>query len=169
TKVIEGVTTRVVEEFESERDGDEWVPVERSLNYFAICRPNNSVFYFGEDVEILDEDGNVVSSEGEWQAGKNGARPGVIMPGTALVGGSYYEEIAPEDSALDKARIVSVGPGCEAGDSEFEQTCLKTRNFNECEPDDVEEKQYADGIGIIQDEDLVITSHGYVNLEEDGN
>src|SRR5687767_9549895 len=37
TEVVDGVKTRVVEELEFERDGDELVPVERSRNFFALC------------------------------------------------------------------------------------------------------------------------------------
>ena len=136
TREVNGVETRVVEELEFEKDGNETRVVERSLNFYAICRQTNSVFYFGEDVEDFDEDGNVVSREGEWRAGENGARPGIVMPGTALVGGKYYEEIAPEDSALDKAEIVAIRPRCEAGDVEFRRHCLVTEGTSDCDPDE---------------------------------
>ena len=159
---VQGVKTRVVEEMEYEKDGDELVPVERSLNFMAICRKNNSVMYFGEDVEDFDEDGNVISHEGEWRAGRNGARPGVVMPGSILIGGSYYEEIAPEDEALDKGTIVSIDDGCEAGDHAFEQKCVRIVGTSDCDLDDEEEKLYADGVGIVQDEDLEIVSWGFV-------
>lgn len=48
TKMVDGVHTRVVEERES-ADGK---LVEVSRNFFAISQRTNSVFYFGEDVEI---------------------------------------------------------------------------------------------------------------------
>jgi len=163
TRVVDGVTTRVVEELEFEKDGDEKHVVERSLNYFALCKQTNSVFYFGEDVQEFDEDGNLVSSSGEWHAGENGARPGIIMPGTALIGGEYYEEIAPEDSALDRAEIVKLQRKCEAGDFEFRRTCLVTENTNECEPDDEERKVYVKNVGIVIDEDLELVRFGFLD------
>src|SRR5687768_16771192 len=61
TKIVDGVETRVVRERET-IDGE---LVEVSRNYFAICKPTNDVFYFGEDVNIY-EDGEIVSHEGEW-------------------------------------------------------------------------------------------------------
>jgi hypothetical protein len=160
TKDVAGVTTRVIEEVSYERDGDEWVKVERSLNYFARCRQTNSIFYFGEDVEIF-EDGNLISNEGAWLAGRNGAKVGIIMPGQVLVGGSYYEEIAPEDEALDKARIVALERGCEVGDRTLNRLCVTVENSSDCE-EDVEEKVWAAGIGTVIDDDLELVSHGFV-------
>jgi hypothetical protein len=163
TRVVDGVRTRVVEEREFEKDGAETRIVERSLNYYAICRQTNSVFYFGEDVEDFDENGNVISSEGEWHAGENGARPGIVMPGTQLVGGKYYEEIAPEDSALDKAEIVALRRRCEAGDFEFRRFCLVTEGTSDCDPDAEERKVYVKNVGIVVDEEQELVDFGFVD------
>ena len=166
TKKVDGVNTRVVEELAYEKDDGELILTERSLNYFAICKQTGSVFYFGEEGEDFDEDGNVIGNAGAWLAGVNGARAGIIMPGTILIGGGYYEEIAPQESALDKARIESIHEGCEAGDVEFEQECVETFNTQDCS-DDEETKVYAAGIGQVVDEDLVITSYGYDDDDDD--
>ena len=69
----------------------------------------------------FDENGDVIATTGSWLAGTNGARPGIIMPGTRLVGGGYYEEIAPSDSALDKARITKITEECEVGEFNFDK------------------------------------------------
>jgi hypothetical protein len=159
TRVVDGVPTRVVEELSYELDDGERTLVERSLNYFALCRQTNTVFYFGEDVEFFDEDGNVTGGAGAWLAGRNGARPGIVMPGTVLVGARYYEEIAPEDSALDKGEVLAVEE-CDEG-----RTCVTIRGSNDCD-DDQDEKTYAEGIGVIADEDAEIVSHGFV--DDDG-
>ncbi|MCF6155271.1 MAG: hypothetical protein E3K36_08455 [Candidatus Brocadia sp.] len=102
TKEIEGIETRVMEERET-LDGE---LVEVSKNYVAICNRNNSVFYFGEDVNIY-ENGEIVSHDGSWQSGVDGARAGIIMPGTILLGSRYFHEIAPE-VATDRTEIVSI-------------------------------------------------------------
>jgi hypothetical protein len=95
--VATGVVTRVVEERESE--GGELVEI--SHNFFARCVENGSVFYFGENVQDI-EDGEVTSSGGEWQAGVGASTPGVIMPGLWLLGSRYFQEVAP-GIALDRA------------------------------------------------------------------
>jgi len=98
TKTIDGIKTRVVEERET-HDGE---LVEVSRNYFAICNRDNSVVYFGEDVDFY-EDGVIVGHEGSWRAGVNGARAGIIMPGIQLLGARYMQEVAP-GVALDRQK-----------------------------------------------------------------
>ena len=162
TREIDGIKTRVVEELAFEKNGDELIPIERSLNFYAICKQTGSVFYFGEESSELDENGKVIATTGSWLAGTNGASAGIIMPGTILVGGGYYEEIAPADSALDKARIKGIHENCEAGEIHFDKQCVETFNTSDCDPDAAEKKIYTIGIGNIIDEDLVIKSFGFV-------
>jgi hypothetical protein len=163
TRLVDGVLTRIVEELEFEKDGDELVPVERSLNFMAVCDKTGSVHYFGEEVFFFDEDGNPIPGTGGWEAGKNGARAGIIMPGTILVGGGYYQEIAPEDSALDKGRITSLTGECEAGEFTFDEPCVEIVDTTDCDPDSQDGKVYAAGVGNVVDEDLEVTSFGFVH------
>ena len=77
TKTVDGVVTRVVEE-------KEWKKgklYEIARNYFAICEQTKDVFYFGEDVNFYEND-KVVKTDGSWMAGKNGAKAGLMMPGS---------------------------------------------------------------------------------------
>ena len=152
TKIVDGVETRVVEEKESE--GGNLVEVSR--NYFAICRPTNDVFYFGEDVDMY-EDGKVVSHEGAWLAGQNSAKAGMIMPGNVEVGMKYYQEIAP-GVAEDRAEIVSVNDTLDTPAGNF-QNVLKTEETNPLEPGEKEYKFYASGIGLIQEEALKLVNY----------
>jgi len=152
---IGGVTTRVVEERESE-DGK---LVEVSRNYFAFCRQTNSVFYFGEDVDIYDDTGTmVVSHEGAWRAGTGDARAGLVMPGIALLGSRYFQEVAP-GVALDRAEIVSMSDVLTTAAGTFEH-CLKTKETSALERKAKSTKVYAPGIGLIQDDEVVLTSFG---------
>jgi len=161
TKTIDGVEVRVVLDLGYAKEGKKLVLQEKTQDYYAVCRPNNSVFYFGEDTDVF-EDGEVVEHTG-WHAGQHGARPGIILPGTVLVGGKYYEEVAPQDEALDKAKITSVKRGCEAGDFSFpKRICVTTDNTSDCEAG-TEKKAYVAGIGPVIDEDLEIVSFGFVN------
>jgi hypothetical protein len=152
TKLVDGVQTRVVEEMESE--GGNLVEVSR--NYFAICKPTNDAFYFGEDVDIY-EDGEIVSHEGTWLAGRNGAKAGMIMPGKVEVGMKYYQEIAP-GVAEDRAEIVSVNEVLDTPAGKF-QNVLKTEETNPLEPSEEEYKFYASGIGLIQEEGLKLVNY----------
>ncbi len=151
-EVVDGVETRVVIESETE-DGE---TVEISRNFFAICNRDNSVVYFGEDVDNY-ENGVVVNHDGSWRAGVNGARAGVIMPGTLLLGGKYFQEIARDDKALDRAEIVSTNVSFETPAGTF-SNCLKTRESSPLEPGKVQVKHYAPGIGLIQDAKLKLVS-----------
>lgn len=80
TREVDGVETRVVEERETKAGA----LTEISRNYFAISQRTNSIFYFGEEVDIY-RNGKVVDHEGAWLAGVDGARFGLMMPGLPLV------------------------------------------------------------------------------------
>ncbi len=152
TKIVDGVETRVVEERETE--GGNLVEVSR--NYFAICKPTNNVIYFGEDVDMY-EDGKVVSHEGAWLAGQNGAKAGMMMPDKVEVGLKYYQEIAP-GVAEDRAEIVSINETLDAPDGTFKNV-LKTEETNPLKPGEKELKFYAPGIGLILDEALKLVKY----------
>ncbi|MCI0411681.1 hypothetical protein L0222_02640 [bacterium] len=143
-KIVNGVETRVVKERETV-DGE---LVEISRNYFAICKKTNSVFYFGEDVDIYDN-GEVVSHDGSWLAGVNGARPGIIMPGTLLLGARYFQETA-QGVALDRAEITRLDAAITTPSGHFTDL-LKTKETSPLEPGHVSIKFYARGIGLIKD------------------
>ena len=144
TLVVDGVETRVIEERET-LDGE---IVEISRNYFAFCTETGSAFYFGEDVDIY-EDGVVVSHDGAWRAGENGARAGIIMPGTVLLGARYHQEIAA-GVALDRAETVALGLDVETEAGAFED-CLRVDETSPLEPGHVSVKTYALGVGLIID------------------
>jgi hypothetical protein len=144
------VTTRVVEE----KEWHNGTLAERSLNYFAICAPTNDVYYFGEDVDIFEDDGSV-SHEGAWLAGRKGARPGIVMPGTFLLGSRYYQELAP-GVALDRAEHTSSGLSVETGEGTFRK-CVKIVETSEIEPGDRSVKIYCPGVGVAVDDEFVLT------------
>lgn len=156
TKIVDGVNTRVMEERESV-DGE---LAEVSRNFVAICDQTNSVFYFGEEVDFY-EDGKIVDHHGAWLAGKNGAKPGILMPGTVLLGSKYFQEIAP-NVAMDRAQIISMNAELDTPAKHFEDT-LKIKETTPLEPSAVEFKYHAEGIGLVQDEELKLVKHGYIS------
>lgn len=153
-EMIDGVETRVVEERETE-DGQ---LVEVSRNYFALNKRTNDVFYFGEDVDIY-EDGRVVSHEGAWRSGIQGARFGLIMPGQVNIEARYYQEVAP-GVAQDRARHVSLGEKVKTPAGEF-RDCLKVEETTPLEPGAKEYKYYAPGVGLIRDGELRLVRYGH--------
>lgn len=154
TRVVSSVETRVVEE----REWNDGKLIEVSRNYFAFCPATKDAFYFGEEVDDV-ENGEVVGHAGAWLAGENGARAGLIMPGRPKVGMKYYQEIAP-DVALDRAEIL-------AFDETFETPagvltgCLRTEEGTALDPGEKEQKTYAPGVGLVQDENLLLTGYGF--------
>ncbi len=149
------IETRLVEEPET-HDGE---LVEVSRNYFAICTQNNSVFYFGEDVDLYSG-GVIVDHSDSWLAGVNGAKPGLIMPGIILLGARYFQEVAP-DVAMDRAEIVAMDQVVVAPAGTFDQ-CVKMKETTPLEPKALEFKLYAPGIGLVQDDTLLLVQYGFV-------
>ena len=84
TKVILGVTCTVVRD----QAFEEGVLVEETFDWFAQDVDGN-VWYFGEDTKELDENGNVISTEGSWEAGVDGAQAGIIMLADPKKGDRY--------------------------------------------------------------------------------
>jgi hypothetical protein len=84
TKVILGVTTTVVHHLSYE----DKVLVEETFDWFAQDVDGN-VWYFGEDTKEFDENGNVISTAGSWEAGVDGAEAGIIMLADPQVGDRY--------------------------------------------------------------------------------
>lgn len=148
----ETVTTRVVREHET-ANGE---LVEISYNFFAQCDDIQDVYYFGERVDIY-EDGEIVSHDGAWLAGRNGAKPGLIFPGGAfLLGAKYFQEVAP-GIALDRAEHVAMGLEEETPAGNFED-CVFIEETSPLEPRDVSEKTYCPGTGLLFDEDLELVT-----------
>ncbi len=138
------VVTRVVEE-------REWVDdelVEVSRNFYARCKETNDIFYFGETVDIY-EDGQIVSHDGAWLAGKGGALPGIIMPGRFLLGSRYYQEVAP-GVALDRAEHKTMGMKINVPAGLFDD-CVEIIETTPLEPGHESRKVYCEGIGLVID------------------
>ena len=152
---VDGVQTRVVEERES-KDGE---LVEVSRNFFAICEQTNDIYYFGEEVDMY-QGGEVSSHTGAWRSGDRDAKFGLIMPGAPRVGMKYYQELAP-GVAMDRAEIISLDETFSTPAGEFANS-LKTKEGSALNPLEMEFKTYAPGIGLIQDENLLLTQHGFV-------
>lgn len=148
TELVDGVVTRVVEERESE-DGE---LVEVSRNFVAYCRETGDLWYFGEDVDDY-EDGEIIGHGGEWRAGVDGARPGVLQPGSPINGARFEQELAP-GVAEDRAEIIGRIDEVTVPTGTYLEV-LEVLDTNALEPSsEGDVKLYAPGVGLIQDEDL---------------
>jgi len=154
TKTVDGITTRVVEERE-EKNGR---PLEVSRNFFAIDRTTLDIYYFGEEVDIY-KNGKVVSHEGAWLSGVEGARFGLMMPGRPKVGDKYYQELAPK-IAMDRAEVVAIDVEMKTPAGTF-QHCLRIKETSAVESGS-SKKVYAPGVGLIRDDEFVLTKYGKI-------
>ena len=142
---IAGVTCVVVRDREY-LDGE---LAEDTYDYFAQ-HVDGSVWYFGEDtVEI--EDDVVVSVEGAWKGGEDGAKPGIIMPASPQVGDAYRQEMALTE-AEDAGRIFALDVSLTVPAGTFDG-CVQTQDFTPIEPDALEDKYYAPGVGVVLEVD----------------
>ena len=143
TKVIMGVTCREVRD----RGFVDGVLAEDTLDWFAQDNHGN-VWYFGEDTKEFDANGNVISTEGSWQAGVNGAQPGIVMEADPRVGDTYQQEFSA-GIAEDMATVLALNKTVNVPFGSFKD-CLETEEFTPLEPGAIEHKFYARGVGFIQ-------------------
>jgi hypothetical protein len=119
---------------------------EDTFDWYAQDKDGN-VWYLGEDTKEL-ENGQVVSTEGSWEAGVNGAEAGIIMwadPGVHL-GEEYRQEFA-RGVAQDLGKVVAVDQSVTVPYGSL-TGCVKTEDRSALEPGILENKFYCPQIGI---------------------
>ena len=155
------VPTRIVEERETE-DGE---LVEISRNFFSSCNPMRDVYYFGEEVDIY-EDGEIVSHEGAWLAGRNGAMPGIILPDSAfLLGSRYFQEVAP-GVAQDRGEHVATNLEVTVPAGSF-KGCTEVLETTPLQPNSDSTKVYCPGVGLVRDDELELMAVFHVRDDDD--
>jgi hypothetical protein len=122
--------------------------IEDTYDWYAQDRLGN-VWYLGEDVSNY-EDAQFVDKAGSWEAGIDGALPGIIMFGdpSAHVGETYRQEYY-QGQAEDMADLLNTSENATVPFGSFSNV-IKTRDYTPLEPDLKEEKYYASGIGPIK-------------------
>jgi len=142
TKEILGIATTVVHD-QVTQDGE---IVEDTTDWYAQDADGN-LWYMGEDTAEY-ENGEIVSTEGSWEAGVDGAQPGIILPAVPEVGQAYRQEYL-EGQAEDEAIIVSISDRVVSDAGEYENA-IATRESTPLEPAVLEYKWYAPGVGIVE-------------------
>jgi len=117
--------------------------IEDTKDWFAQDLEGN-VWYFGEDSKDF-EGGQLVSTKGSWEAGVDGAKPGVIMKASPQIGDSYRQEYFPVE-AEDMGEVVSLDETVSVTYGTF-SGCLKTKDWNPLEPSVIEFKYYCSQVG----------------------
>jgi hypothetical protein len=132
--------------------------VENTFDWYAQDSEGN-VWYFGEDTTEY-ENGKPKTKEGSWEHGVDGAYAGVIVPADPVPGLAYREEYY-EGHAEDEAEVLSLNGTAKVPFGAFDGL-MQTRNTTPLEPNLVEEKLYARGIGVV----LALTVSGGSDREE---
>jgi hypothetical protein len=135
--------------------------IEDTWDWYAQDRDGN-VWYLGEDTAEY-ENGEVVNTEGAWEAGVDGALPGIVMPADPQVGDSYRQEYYAGE-AEDMFEVTEVGASRTVPAGSYEDV-LVTTDWTPLEPEVVEQKSYAPGIGVIAEEKTE-GGTGYAELVE---
>jgi hypothetical protein len=140
-KVAAGVRARVVRDIVTEGGR----AVERTSDWYAQDRAGN-IWYLGEDTTEFAEGGGA-SREGSWEAGRDGAQAGVIMPAHPRPGLRYRQEYYA-GHAEDRAEVASLHGRATVPYGRFENA-LVTRDSNPLSRGPAEHKYYAKGVGPV--------------------
>ena len=143
TKTIIGVKCVVVRDTVT-LDG---VLKEDTLDWYAQDR-QGAVWYFGEATREYKSGGRVLTA-GSWEAGVNGAQPGIVMPARPRVGERYRQEYAVNE-AEDVGQIAAVDEMVTVPFGTF-TGCVRTREWSMLESG-TSKKWYAKGVGLVRAE-----------------
>jgi hypothetical protein len=147
TKVILGVTATVVSDI-ADHNG---TVLERTSDWYAQDKQGN-VWYLGEDTVHFLANGKG-DTTGSWQAGVNGAVPGIIMEANPQIPDAYRQELLA-GQAEDTAWIVDRGGTVRVPYGKV-RNVLTTLEATRLEPGAYDQKVYGPGIGIVSE--LAIT------------
>jgi hypothetical protein len=142
TKTILGVPCVVVRDVVSVK-GE---VIEDTQDWYVQDTAGN-VWYMGEAAKAFEN--GKTSTEGSWEAGVDGALPGIIMPAKSVVGQTYEQEYY-SGVAEDMAQATKLDATVKIGNGTYDHV-LVTKEWSPLEPAVVEEKSYAPGIGLIKD------------------
>jgi hypothetical protein len=140
TRTVMGVQARVVHDVATE-DGE---VTEDTYDWYAQDADGN-VWYLGEDTRQL-ADGRVTSTEGSWQAGVDGAQPGILLPARPRPGMAYRQEYGA--GARDTAAVLSLHQRAKVPSGLFDHV-LVTKEFTPLEPKLLEHDFFALGVGPV--------------------
>jgi hypothetical protein len=140
-QLANGITARVVRDTAR----SEGQIVEDTVDWYAQDSAGN-VWYMGEQTAEF-ENGKIVSRAGSWEAGKDGALPGIMIPAQPKVGQKYRQEYK-KGEAEDNGEVLATSNMVEVKAGRYEGS-LVTLDTSTIEPDVVEFKFYAPNVGPL--------------------
>ncbi len=140
-KQVMGITATVVRD--TVHIGGELV--EDTYDWFAQDRDGN-VWYLGETVKNY-ENGKLADTDGSWEAGDDGALPGIVMPAQPAEGMAYRQEYY-EGEAEDNGEVLALGQQASVPAGKYDNL-VQTADTTPLEPDVLEHKYYAEGVGLV--------------------
>jgi hypothetical protein len=141
TKMIMGVKCVVIRDTNTSNGA----LVEKTTDWYAQT-DNGDVWYFGEATAEYTN-GSVSSTKGSWEAGVDGAQPGIIMEANPKPGDRYHQEYRP-GVAEDIATVSRIEPSLQVPGGTF-QNVVVTEDRNPLDPDKLDTKKYAAGVGLV--------------------
>jgi len=153
-KLANGVTARVVRDTARVKGQI----TEDTIDWYAQDADGN-VWYMGEQTAEF-ENGKVSSRAGSWEAGKDGAMPGVLLPAKPQVGQKYRQEYK-KGEAEDNGEVLATNNLVETTAGSYKKS-LVTMDTSAVETTAVEYKFYAPGVGPL----LALDTSGGAAREE---
>jgi hypothetical protein len=141
TKMVMGIETLVYHD-------REWLNdelVEDTMDWLAQDKDGN-VWYFGEAVNNY-ENGVLTDHEGSWEAGVDGAKPGIWITGNPQIGDTYRQEYYVGE-AEDIVEVVDVNVSVTTRMGTF-NNCIKTFDFTPLDSQSKEHKYYCPELGSL--------------------
>jgi hypothetical protein len=122
---------------------------ERTTDWYTQDGAGN-VWYYGEATAELDRRGRVTSTEGSWQAGRDGAKPGIFMPAHPRVGQAFRQEFY-KGQAEDHFQVLSLHATVNVPYASSKHALL-TKEWTPLEQGVIDHKLYLRGVGTVSEQ-----------------
>lgn len=140
-KIANGVTARVVRDTVRHNGAI----IEDTFDWYAQDADGN-VWYLGEDTAEF-ENGKITTREGSFEAGVDGALPGIIMAADPQPDLAYRQEFYA-GHAEDNGKVLRLNASATVPYGRFDHL-LVTEDTNALEPKAREHKYFAAGVGLV--------------------
>ncbi len=144
TKRIQGVATTVVHD-SLYLNGK---LSEETIDWYAQDK-QGTVWYFGEYTKTFNAKGQVESRSGSFEAGVDGAKAGIFMPGKPTVGQAFQQEYY-KGQAEDHFQILSLQASVKVPGASSTRA-MRTKEWTPLEPGVLDNKYYVRGIGTVKE------------------